>query len=74
METRRYTVAEIAARYQVKPGWVTDHATGRRFPTLPGLKIGKSWRFTDENLMEFENLCRATADQIAKRKNVRRVA
>ena len=66
-------MAEVASRYRVRPGWVTDHATGKRAPLLPGMKIGKCWRFTAENLAEFEKHCTAIADQIAKRK-LRRIA
>jgi hypothetical protein len=52
---------------------VTDHCTGKRQPLLPGMKIGKSWRFTAANLAAFDQHCAALADQIAKRK-VRRIA
>ena len=38
---RIYTVTEVAQRYRVRPGWVTDHCTGKRQPHLPGMKIGK---------------------------------
>jgi hypothetical protein len=68
-----YTVAEVAQRYRVRPGWVTDHCTGKRQPVLPGMKIGKSWRFTAENLADFDRHCVALADQIAKRK-LKRIA
>lgn len=64
-----YTVAEVARRYQVSAGWVTDHATGKRGPlVLPGLKVGKYWRFTESQLEEFELHCEAIAADIAKRK------
>lgn len=68
-----YTVAEVAQRYRVRPGWVTDHCTGKRQPVLPGMKIGKSWRFTAANLADFDRHCVALADQIAKRK-LKRIA
>lgn len=68
-----YTVAEVAARYRHGPGWVTDHATGKRGPLLRGMKTGKCWRFTAAHLAEFDAHCEALADQIAKRK-VRRIA
>jgi hypothetical protein len=70
---RVYTVAEVAQRYRVRPGWVTDHCTSKRQPVLPGMKIGKSWRFTVANLADFDRHCVALADQIAKRK-ARRIA
>jgi hypothetical protein len=70
---RIYTVSEVAQRYRVRLGWVTDHCTGKRQPVLPGIKIGKSWRFTEANLAAFDQHCAALADQIAKRK-ARRIA
>lgn len=63
-----YTVAEVARRYQVCHGWVTDHATGKRGPLLRGKKMGKYWRFTLSQLQEFEQHCDAIAADIAKRK------
>lgn len=69
-----FTVAQVAGRYQVSAGWVTDHCSGRRFPRLPGQKIGKSWRFTAAHLEEFDQLCEALANQVAMRKQNRRVA
>lgn len=69
-----FTVAQVAARYQVSAGWVTDHCTGKRNPRLPGQKIGKSWRFTAAHLEEFDRLCTAIANQIAGKKQTRRVA
>jgi hypothetical protein len=71
MPEQIYTVAEVAARYRVGPGWVTDHATGKRAPLLPGMKIGKCWRFTTQNLADFDQHCAALAEQIAKRKKPR---
>lgn len=39
------TVREVAKWLQVSSGWVHDHATGRRKPVLPCVKLGKLLRF-----------------------------
>jgi hypothetical protein len=39
------TVSELARWLSVSPSWVRDHATGRRRPVLPCVKLGKSLRF-----------------------------
>ena len=39
------SVSELAEWLNVSPGWVYDHACGRRQPVLPSLKLGKAWRF-----------------------------
>jgi hypothetical protein len=68
---RFHTVADVAERYRMKPGWVTDHASGKRRPLLSGMKTGKRWLFSDAQLLAFENHCMALADQIARRKQPR---
>jgi len=39
------TVPEVARWLSVSASWVRDHATGRRRPALPCVKLGKSLRF-----------------------------
>jgi excisionase family DNA binding protein len=43
--TKLLTVTEVARWLAVSPSWVRDHATGRRRPTLPSVRLGKSLRF-----------------------------
>lgn len=43
--TQLLTVPEVARWLAVSPSWVRDHATGRRRPVLPCVKLGKSMRF-----------------------------
>jgi predicted DNA-binding transcriptional regulator AlpA len=43
--TKLLTVLEVARWLAVSPSWVRDHATGRRRPVLPSIKLGKSLRF-----------------------------
>ena len=44
------TVPEVARLLAVSDSWVRDHATGRRRPRLPCVKLGKSLRFEEEAL------------------------
>lgn len=70
---RLLTLAEVAEHLQVSPGWVRDHALGRRGVRLDGAKLGKYWRFKQEHVDALIQHSEAIADQIAKRKP-RRVA
>ncbi len=51
------TVQEVAKMLNVSTGWVRDHATGRRKPLLPAVKLGNSKgspiRFDPEKIKEF---------------------
>jgi excisionase family DNA binding protein len=44
------TVSDIARWLNVSIGWVHDHASGRRQPVLPSIKLGKSVRFREEDV------------------------
>jgi hypothetical protein len=46
-------VADIADWLNVSPGWVRDHANGRRRPMLPSLKLGKALRFREDQVEAF---------------------
>ena len=48
MLTKLLTVPEVARWLAVSPSWVRDHATGRRRPVLPCVKLGKSLRFEED--------------------------
>jgi hypothetical protein len=37
----------------VSPSWVRDHATGRRRPAMPHIKLGKSLRFDENRVAEW---------------------
>jgi len=59
--TKLLTVPEVARWLAVSPSWVRDHATGRRRPPLPCVKLGKSLRFEPTVLAEWlETLRRAS--------------
>jgi excisionase family DNA binding protein len=47
------TVRQVAEWLNVSPSWVRDHATKRRRPTLPALKLGKTLRFRKDQLAEW---------------------
>jgi excisionase family DNA binding protein len=46
------TVRQVAEWLNVSPSWVRDHATNRRRPALPALKLGKSLRFREDQVAE----------------------
>ena len=50
---RLLTVAEVANWLAVSQSWVRDHATGRRRPVLPCIKLGKSLRFDKGKVAEW---------------------
>ena len=47
------TVRQVAEWLNVSQSWVRDHATHRRRPALPSLKLGKSLRFREDQLAEW---------------------
>jgi excisionase family DNA binding protein len=47
------TVSEVSEWLNVSSGWVRDHATGRRQPALPSIKLGKSLRFDETRVAEW---------------------
>jgi excisionase family DNA binding protein len=47
------TVRQVAEWLNVSPSWVRDHATHRRRPALPSLKLGRSLRFREDQLAEW---------------------
>lgn len=49
-QTHLLTVSEVASWLNISRGWVHDHASGRRQPILPSLKLGKSIRFSQEDV------------------------
>ena len=51
--TKLLTVSEVARWLAVSPSWVRDHATARRRPTLPCIKLGKSLRFEEKGVAEW---------------------
>lgn len=55
-------VSQVAARLGVSKGWVRDHASGRRRPSLPVVRLGKLLRFEAADIDRFikEQLTEAT--------------
>jgi len=44
------TARQVADWFHVSIGWVHDHATGRRKPILPSIKLGKALRFHEDQV------------------------
>lgn len=51
------TVGEVAKWLAISPAWIRDHASGRRNPKLPRVKLGKSLRFRREDVERFIEQC-----------------
>jgi excisionase family DNA binding protein len=47
------TVRQVSEWLNISPSWVRDHATNRRRPALPSLKLGKSLRFREDQVAEW---------------------
>jgi len=50
LQKQLLTVAAVADWLNISQGWVYDHASGRRQPVLPSVKLGKSLRFREEDV------------------------
>jgi predicted DNA-binding transcriptional regulator AlpA len=50
---RLLNVSEVADWLHVSEGWIRDHATGRRRPVLPSIKLGKAIRFDEAKVDEW---------------------
>jgi predicted DNA-binding transcriptional regulator AlpA len=48
---------QVAEWLGVSPAWVLDHASGRRRPCLPSVKLGKAVRFRREDVEQFIQDC-----------------
>jgi excisionase family DNA binding protein len=53
MRSQLLTVRQVSEWLNVSPSWVRDHATNRRRPALPSLKLGKTLRFREDQLAEW---------------------
>lgn len=53
LRSQLLTVRQVSEWLNVSPSWVRDHATNRRRPALPCLKLGKSLRFREDQLAEW---------------------
>lgn len=62
MKERLLTVREVAESLRVSPGWVYDHANGRR-PALPAVRLGGSLRFREATIEAFISALEAEAAQ-----------
>jgi hypothetical protein len=47
------TVTEVARMLGMSSAWVRQHSAGKRQPTIPCLKLGKSVRFRRETVVAF---------------------
>lgn len=52
------SVSEVADWLGVSPAWVRDHASGRRIPKLPAVKLGSEdgkglWKFIPQDVENF---------------------
>jgi excisionase family DNA binding protein len=45
------TVAEVATLLQVPLSWVYDRTRKRGIERIPGFRLGKYWRFREEDVM-----------------------
>ena len=50
---RLLNVSDVADWLHVSEGWIRDHATGRRRPVLPSIKLGKAIRFDEAKVDEW---------------------
>jgi len=47
------TIPQAAKRLQVSDAWIRSHANGHRKPILPSIKLGKSVRISENDLLGF---------------------
>jgi excisionase family DNA binding protein len=57
MPERLLTPKSVAEWLDVSASWVLDHASGRRRPHLPSVKLGKAVRFRREDVEKFISEC-----------------
>jgi excisionase family DNA binding protein len=57
MPERLLNPREVAEWLGVSPAWVLDHASSRRRPYLPSVKLGKCVRFRSEDVEKFIREC-----------------
>jgi excisionase family DNA binding protein len=50
-DNRFLTVHEVAALLQVPVSWVYGHMRKRSRERLPGYRVGKYWRFSEEEIL-----------------------
>jgi excisionase family DNA binding protein len=53
MPERLLTPKAVAEWLEVSVSWVLDHASGRRRPCLPSVKLGKAVRLRREDVEQF---------------------
>ena len=57
MPERLLTPKDVAEMLAVSAAWVLDHASGRRRPHLPSVKLGKAVRFRQADVEKFIDDC-----------------
>lgn len=65
MPERLLTPRAVAEWLEVSVSWVLDHASGRRRPHLPSVKLGKAVRFRREDVEKFIEDCTRMAGATA---------
>ncbi len=50
---RLLTVEELADRLQVTPSWIYQRTRERSSARLPGIKLGKYWRFREADVLQW---------------------
>ncbi len=53
IESDLLDVDDVAKRLNVSPGWVRDHAVGRRLPRIPCVRLGCLIRFKPADVGAF---------------------
>ena len=50
-EEKLLTVQEVAQILKVSPSWVYEHTRERCPDRIPGIRLGKYWRFVEEDVL-----------------------
>lgn len=48
--TQLLTPSELAERLKLPLSWIYEHVRGRAGERLPGIKLGKYWRFREQDV------------------------
>ncbi len=64
MRGKLLTVREVADWLSISEAWVRHHATGRRHPAVPSIRLGKSLRFNEATVSQWlEEMARLAASR-----------
>ena len=59
--TTLLTVREVSLMLRMSQSWIRDHATGKRRPVLPCVKLGRAIRFRLSDIEQFLEDCKRAA-------------